>query len=87
MFNLSGLSSSQKVTWFDGSCEYYEPRVMAYQTSGAGLTVGAIRACGYHWDALVVNQAIPRGTTITYDGGTWMMLTEGTDPGLMVKVA
>ena len=39
------------------------------------------------WDALVVNQAIPRGTTITYDGGTWMMLTEGTDPGLMVKVA
>jgi hypothetical protein len=29
MFNLSGLSSSQKVTWFDGSCEYYEPRVMA----------------------------------------------------------
>jgi len=87
MFSLMGVSSYAKPTWFDGSCEYYEPRCMANQTSGAGVTVGPIKACGYLWDALVINQAIPRGTTITYDGGTWLVLTEGTDPGLIVKVA
>jgi hypothetical protein len=25
--------------------------------------------------------------TISYDGGTWYVLTEGTDPALMIKVA
>jgi len=33
------------------------------------------------------NQPLPRGTTISYDGGTWYVLTEGTDPALMIKVA
>jgi hypothetical protein len=46
-----------------------------------------VHACGYQWDALVVNQPLPRGTTISYDGGTWYVLTEGTDPALMIKVA
>jgi hypothetical protein len=86
-FYFYGMQAYTKPTWFDGSCEYYEPRVMACQTSGSGQPSGTVRACGYQWDALVVNQPIPRGTSISYDGGTWYMLTEGTDPGLMIKVA
>ncbi len=86
MWNMYGVTSSAKPIWFDTSCEYYEPRMMAYQSSN-GAAVGNQRACGYQWDALVINQAIPRGTTISYDGGTWYVLTEGTDPGLMIKIA
>jgi hypothetical protein len=85
--SLYGVQSVAKPTWFDSSCEYYEPRVMAFQTSGSGGQAGSLRACGYQWDALVINQAIPRGTMIPYDGGTWLVITEGTDPGLMVKIA
>ncbi|MGD0778149.1 MAG: hypothetical protein ABSC05_35645, partial [Candidatus Solibacter sp.] len=86
-FNFYSVATYAKPTWFDGSCEYYEPRVMAYQTSGGGSVAGNLHACGYQWDALVVNQPLPRGTTLTYDGGTWYVLTEGTDPALMIKVA
>jgi hypothetical protein len=86
-FNFYSVATYSKPTWFDGSCEYYEPRVMAYQTSGGGAVSGTLHACGYQWDALVVNQPLPRGTTLTYDGGTWYVLTEGTDPALMIKVA
>jgi len=86
-FSLLGLNSYSKPTWFDGSCEYYEPRVMAFQTNGNGNQSGAVHACGYQWDALVVNQPLPRGTSVSYDGGTWYVLTEGTDPALMIKVA
>jgi hypothetical protein len=86
-FSLYGMQSYTKPVWFDGSCEYYEPRIMAFQTNGAGSQTGSVHACGYQWDALVVNQPLPRGTTISYDGGTWYVITEGTDPALMIKVA
>jgi hypothetical protein len=75
------------VTWFDGSVEFYEPRVMAYQTSSTGGSSGNQRACGYMWDALVLNQALPRGTTISYDSGTWMAISENTLPSLLIKIA
>ena len=84
---FSLYSAAWKPVWFDGSCEYYEPRIMAFQTNGAGAQVGSSHACGYQWDALVVAQPLPRGTSISYDGGTWYVLTEGTDPALMIKVA
>ena len=85
-WNVYGSTSAAKPTWFDGSCEFYEPRVMSYQWAG-GARTGALQAIGYLWDALVVNYSMPRGTTISYDGGSWMVLTESADPGLMIKVA
>jgi hypothetical protein len=75
------------VTWFDGSVEFYEPRVMAYQTGSTGNQTGNQRACGYMWDALVLNQALPRGTTISYDGGTWLAVSENITPTLLIKIA
>jgi hypothetical protein len=75
------------VTWFDGSVEFYEPRVMAYQTGSTGSQTGNQRACGYMWDALVLNQALPRGTTISYDGGTWLAVSENITPTLLIKIA
>jgi hypothetical protein len=86
LWNIFGLSTNAKPTWFDGSCEFYEPRVMSYQAS-LGFRSGPLQAIGYLWDALVVNYAMPRGTIIPYDGGSWFVLTESSDPGLMLKVA
>jgi hypothetical protein len=84
---LYGLTSGSKPTWFDGSCEFYEPRVMSYQWSTTNnAKTGAVQAIGYLWDALVVNYPMTRGTTISYDGGSWYVLTESGDPGLMIKV-
>jgi hypothetical protein len=39
------------------------------------------------WDALVLNQALPRGTTISYDGGTWLAISENITPTLLTKIA
>lgn len=84
----SGLTAIPiAAVWFDGSVEFYEPRVMAYQTSSTGGQTGSQRACGYMWDALVLNQALPRGTTISYDGGTWLAISENTTPTLLIKIA
>ena len=74
-------------TWFDSSSEYFEPRTMMSQTSGGGQQAGVLRACGYQWDALVVCQNMVRGTTIAYDGGSWMVLSESLAVSLLVKVA
>ena len=84
---MGSSGASLKPVWFDGSCEFYEPRVMSYQTNSSGASSGYTQAIGYLWDALVVNYPMPRGTAISYDGGTWLVLTESTDPGLMLKVA
>jgi hypothetical protein len=78
---------SAQVTWFDGSVEFYEPRVMGVQTNGSGGASGTTKAIGFMWDALVMNQASPRGTTISYDSGTWMVLTESINPSLLIKIA
>jgi len=86
-WNIYSISSYNKPTWFDTSCEFYEPRILAQQTSSSGTAVGSRYAMGYQWDALVINQPIPRNTTLSYDGGSWLSVTEGTDPGLIVKVA
>ena len=85
-WNLFGLTSYNQATWFDGSVEYYEPRVMAYQTNGSGQQTGSLRACGYLWDALVLNQTLSRGTQISYDSGTWLALSESINPTLLVKI-
>jgi hypothetical protein len=84
---ISGGTITIAAIWFDGSVEFYEPRVMAYQTSSSGGQTGNQRACGYMWDALVLNQALPRGTTISYDSGTWMAISENTTPTLLIKIA
>ncbi|MCX6624457.1 MAG: hypothetical protein NTY38_26025 [Acidobacteria bacterium] len=84
---LYGVNSYNKPVWFDDSNEFYEARCLSYQTSGTGQASGTLRCVGYVWDALVLNSAVPRGTVIAYDGGSWLVLTENTDPGLMVKVA
>jgi hypothetical protein len=81
---VSGVVTILAVTWFDGSVEFYEPRVMGFQTSSAGAQTGAQRALGYQWDALVLNQALPRGTTIAYDGNSWIVLTENIAPSLLI---
>jgi len=60
---------------------------MSYQTKSDGTNTGTLQAVGYLWDALVLNYSMPRGSTISYDGCTWAVLTESTDPGLMVQVA
>lgn len=86
-YNNSGVIVPVAATWFDGSVEFYEPRVMAYQTGAGGTQTGSQRACGYMWDALVINQAMPRGATIPYDGGTWFALSENTTPTLLIKIA
>jgi len=83
----TGGSLQVAATWFDGSVEFYEPRVMAYQTGSTGNQTGSQRACGYMWDALVLNQALPRGTTISYDGGTWLAVSENITPTLLIKIA
>jgi hypothetical protein len=83
----AGTYNAIAAIWFDGSVEFYEPRVMAYQTSGSGAQIGSQRACGYMWDALVLNQALPRGTTISYDSGTWLAISENTTPTLLIKIA
>lgn len=84
---LYGISSYSKPSWFDDSNEFYEARCLSCQTSGTGQLSGPLRSIGYLWDALVLNSAVPRGTVIAYDGGSWLVITENTDPGLMVKVA
>jgi len=83
----TGGYTSVAATWFDGSVEFYEPRVMAYQTGSTGSQTGNQRACGYMWDARVLNQALPRGTTISYDSGTWLAISENTTPSLLIKIA
>lgn len=84
-WNIYGVASNVKPVWFDDSSEFYEPRVMMSQTGSDGNPVGGTsRAIGYMWDALVPNYAMPRGTTVAYDSSSWYVLTEGTDPGLMV---
>jgi hypothetical protein len=85
-WNLLGLSSFSKPVWFDGSCEFYEPRVQAYATAN-GLNAGSLMTCGYQWDALVFNYPIQRGSIIAVDGFSWYALTENTDPGLLVLVS
>jgi hypothetical protein len=60
---------------------------MGVQTSGSGGASGTSKAVGFMWDALLMNQAVPRGTTIAYDSGSWMSLTEGTNPTLLIKVS
>jgi hypothetical protein len=90
-WHINGTTSTNAPTWFDGSCEFYEPRIMAYQTNSSpgfvGLNVSPIYACGYMWDALVVNYSMPRGTAISYDGNSWTVLTESQNPGLMILSA
>jgi hypothetical protein len=88
-FNLYGVTSGAAPTWFDGTFEFYDPRVMGTQTNpSGGGGIGSSTAVGYHWDALVFNQSsIPRNTTFTYDSHTWLVLTESTNPGLMVLIA
>jgi hypothetical protein len=86
-WDIFSTTSNAKPVWFDGSCEFYEPRIMSYQTGAGGVNTGSLQAVGYQWDALVLNYPLPRGTIISYDGGSWYVLTESTDPGLMVKVA
>ena len=87
-WNFLGIASSQKPVWFDSSCEFYEPRVMGYGTNATtGANSGVLMALGYQWDALVINYPLARGTIIPYDGGSWYVLSESVDPGLMVKVA
>ena len=79
-WSVYSVSSYNKPVWLDGSCDYYEPRIIgATQSSGN-------KGVGYLWDALVVNLPIPRNTIIPYDGGSWLVITEGIDPGLMVKI-
>jgi hypothetical protein len=86
-WEISSLSSFASPNWFDGSSEFYEPRVMSYQTNGTGGQVGSLLAVGYLWDALVVQYAMPRGTAVSYDGNSWTSLTEGLNPGLLILSA
>jgi hypothetical protein len=61
---------------------------MGYGTNATtGANAGVLMALGYQWDALVINYSLARGTIIPYDGGSWYVLSESVDPGLMVKVA
>jgi len=84
---LWGVPQTTKPVWFDESVEFYEARCQSFQTSGSGGQTGNLRVIGYLWDALVLNTPVMRGTIIPYDGGSWYVLTENQDPGLMVKVA
>ena len=86
-WGINGISSYSKPIWFDGSCDYYEPRVQSFSTSSTGTQAGTFLAIGYLWDALVINLPIPRNTIIPYDGGSWLVITEALDPGLMLKIA
>ena len=79
-FHLHGWTSSAAPTWFDQSREFYEPRIIVTPVGGAAA------ACGFQWDMLIHNSPVPRNTTISYDGSTWLVITESIDPALWVKI-
>lgn len=62
---INGISSQNKPIWFDGSCDYYEPRVQSYSTNCTGTQIGNYLAIGYLWDALDINLPIPSSPRAT----------------------
>jgi len=85
-FAIWRSTAGDKITWYDESCPFYEPVLLSNPIQN-GARVGNRKGIGVMWDSLVANLPLPPNLTLSYDGATWLNLTDDvSDPCMLLRI-